>query len=107
MKRGGARTRTWTVTLTNAEWELAEAVRRAVGGNLGMSRAEFVRWMVEENAKWAKERDPAVAAALEGLEKEYGNDQHASRVDRGGRPPSTRWELPADRLPKRSCGPNW
>ena len=31
MKRAGARTRTWTVALTDAEWTLAEAVRAQYG----------------------------------------------------------------------------
>jgi len=93
------RTRTWTVTLTAAEWELAEAVRKASTGNLGMSRAEFVRMMVEERAERLRDHNDAVRAALECLDEEYARDEHASRVDHGGRPPSTRWALPDDRLP--------
>jgi hypothetical protein len=81
--------------LSKAEWDLAEAVRWASTGNLGMSRAEFVRSLVEERARRLKDHYPAVQTALEGLDEEYFEGMHADRSDHGGRPPSTRRPLPS------------
>ena len=107
MKRGGARTRTWTVTPTKAEWELAEAVRRAVGGKLGVSRAEFVRRMVEENPNGRRSAILPLEPPLKVLRRStVVSSTPAVSIAAAGHP------LPVGSYPpisclKRSCGPNW
>ena len=87
MKRAGARTRTWTVALTDAEWTLAEAVRAQYGGNFGMSRADLVMSWVLPAAERMKDKRPLVAAALDDMEEERFDDRNANRMDHGGRRP--------------------
>ena len=84
-KRAGARTRTWTVALTDAEWTLAEAVRAQYGGNWGMSRADLVMSWVLPVAERFKDKRPVVAAALDDLDEERFEDREANRIDHGGR----------------------
>ncbi len=87
MKRAGARTRTWTVALTDAEWTLAEAVRAQYGGSFGMSRADLVMFWVLRAADRFKDAQPVVVAALEDLEEERCEDRKANSIDHGGRRP--------------------
>ena len=87
MKRAGARTRTWTVALTDAEWTLAEAVRAQYGGRFGMSRADLVMYWVLRAADHFKDAQPIVAAAIEDLEEERFEDRSSNSIDHGGRRP--------------------
>ena len=93
MKLAGARTRTWTVTLTYAEWALAEAIRAQYGGTFGVSRADLVMLWVRKAADGLKHAHPPVAAALDGLEDERLAGLGANSIDHGGRRPTVNLSL--------------
>lgn len=101
MKRAGVRTRTWTVALSKAEWDLAEAVRKAYGGSFGISRADLVMIWVHRAANQLKSKHPdLLEAPLTALTNARDEGFAADSIEHGGRPPTV--SLPLHEHPSTS-----